>query len=128
LDTREKIVPLSDVPQRVSQDDWLAVVGTFDPLTAQQAARVAELANGGRRILAIVLEEAETLLEPAARAALMAGLRTVQLVTVAKPHEWRGALNGANVQVAEDAEGERARSAEFAEFVLQRQLAGRGRG
>jgi hypothetical protein len=121
VDTREKITLLEDLPRRMGAGEWLAVVGLFDPLTATQAARVAEIGKAGRGLLAIVLDDPDTLLAADARAALMAGLRDVRLVCVAKAGEWGAALGSLGVKIFEDAGAERARSAEFVEFVLERQ-------
>jgi hypothetical protein len=101
--------------------EWLAVAGFFDPLTAEQARRIAAFETGGRGLLAIVLDEPDTLLTAEARAALVAGLRTVRLVTVAKPGEWRGVIGqDARVEISEDDAGEQRRSAEFVRFVVER--------
>ena len=121
MDTREKIVPLAELPSRMGPGKWLAVVGLFDPLTAVQASRLAELADG-RRLLAIVLDEPGTLLPADARAALIAALREVSVVSIAAPGEWESKLPGTpTVTVSYDPEAERARTAEFIEFVLNRQ-------
>jgi hypothetical protein len=122
VDTRAKIVPLRDVQPLLAHGEWLAVVGLFDPLTAAQAKRVAECAMRGRKLLVVVLDETDTLLSAEARTALMASLRDVCLVTVAKPHEWRKRIAvGTRIEIAEDDEAEEARSAEFVDLVLKRE-------
>lgn len=123
MDTREKIVPLDKVAALLGTAAWVGVVGLFDPLTAVQACRLAEIAkNDGRKLLAIVLQADNALLSADARAALLAALRVVDLVATAEPPQWRCALaDGADIQIIEDPEGERARSAEFIQFILDRQ-------
>jgi hypothetical protein len=122
VDTREKIVPLRDLPRLLARGEWLAIVGLFDPLTAMQAKRVAESAAPGRNLLAVVLAGEDTLLPAEARAALMASLRDIRLVTIAKPQEWRRTLvDDARVEIAEDSDAEKGRSADFVELVLKRE-------
>lgn len=105
---------------------WLAVTGLFDPLTATEAKRLANAGRNGRKLLAVVLEGNDTLLEAQARAALVAGLRTVDLVTIAPTPEWRRAAPpDMEIGIIEDVAADRARSAQFVSFILKRQqLAG----
>jgi hypothetical protein len=122
LDTREKIVELSEAAKQFAVDRWTVVPGLFDPLTAAQAKRIGELTGGGRKLAAIVLNGKQTLLPADARAALVAGLRAVNLVTIAHGDEWREALGTSeHLRVIEDPQGEAARSAEFVQFVIDRQ-------
>ncbi len=118
MDTQEKIVPLDELRRRMATGEWMAVVGLFDPLTALQASRVAEIGNGDGELAAIVLDEPDTLLSAEARAALVAGLRRVRLVSIARRDEWRPALGQA--KVFEDA----THSDEFVKFVFERQNRG----
>jgi hypothetical protein len=118
VDTREKIVPLEELRRRMAAGEWLAVVGLFDPLTALQATRVTEIGNGDGELAAIVLDEPDTLLTAEARAALIAGLRRVRLVSIARREEWRHALGRATI--FED----RTHSDEFVKFVFERQNRG----
>src|SRR6266851_5713547 len=99
MDTREKIAPLDDLPRRMAEGEWVVVVGLFDPLTATQAERVAEIRKRGEGLLAIVLDDPDTLLAADARAALMAGLRDVRLVCVARAGEWRAMLSSSRVKI-----------------------------
>jgi hypothetical protein len=122
LDTREKIVPVDRLPSMLGATDWVVVVGLFDPLTAVEARRLADLASGNRKLLAIVLDSEDALLSVNARAELVAALREVNLVASAKPERWRSILPiAANLQIVEDPEGDKARSAEFVQFVMNRQ-------
>jgi hypothetical protein len=95
--------------------EWRAVAGLFDPLTAALAKRLTEMGNGDGELAAIVLDEPGTLLTAEARAALVAGLRRVRLVSIARRDEWRQALG--QIKVFEDP----AHSGEFVQFVLDRQ-------
>jgi len=87
-------------------------------LTALQATRVAEIGNGEGQLAAIVLDEPGTLLPAEARAALVAGLRRVRLVSIARRDEWPNVLGRA--KVFED----RTHSDEFVKFVFERQNRG----
>lgn len=123
MDTREKIAPLNSLAALLGTAQWLAVIGLFDPLTAAEARRLRQLAahNGRRKILVIVLDVENALLSAEARAALIAALREVQLVAIAESERWRSAIPvAADVQIFEDAEGDRARSQEFVQFILER--------
>lgn len=121
MDTRRKIVPLNEIGARTAGEHWLAVVGLFDPLTAMQTKRVAELAQNNRKLLAVVLAVDGTLLSADARAALIAALREVHLVTIAHDAEWRLVLpQQASIEVVDDLPADQRRSAEFVDFVLRR--------
>ena len=127
MDTRKKIVPLDRVPRLISEGEWLAVVGYFDPLTALEARRITDLSHSAsngtarRNLLAIVLEKENGVLSVEARAALIAALREVDSVTVSNHFAWRAAVGqSSRVTVAEDAEGENQRLADLAHFILER--------
>ncbi len=122
MDTREKIIELSQAPQRFSHGKWILAPALFDPLTATQATRLAGLRENESKLAAIVLDVSETLLPANARAALIAALRSVDLVVVAEPQAWRDAIPvSANIKIVEDETGEAARSAEFVQFLRARQ-------
>jgi hypothetical protein len=114
VDTREKIVPLEELRRRMAGGEWRAIAGLFDPLTAALAQRLTEIGNDGE-LAAIVLDEPGTLLTAEARAALIAGLRPIRLVSIARRGDWQQAVGPA--KVFEDA----TRSDEFVQFVLERQ-------
>lgn len=119
-------MPLERVSALLAVGKWVAVAGLFDPLTAAQARRLADNAalhnEKDRKLVAIILEAENTLLTAEARAVLIAALRDVQAVTIARPERWRSALSsGADVQVVENTEEEKARSAEFVQFIVERQ-------
>ena len=101
---------------------WLAVTGLFDPLTATEAKRLANAGRNGRKLLAVVLESDNALLDANARAALVAALRAVDLVTIAATPEWRRAVPpDMQIGIIEDLAADRARSAQFVSFILKRQ-------
>ena len=113
---------LSEAAKQFGVDRWTVVPGLFDPLTAAQAKRISELTEDGRKLAAIVLSGRQTLLPAEARAALVAGLRAVNLVAIAHDEEWHEALGTSeHLRIVEDPKGEMARSAEFVQFVIRRQ-------
>jgi hypothetical protein len=118
MDTRQKIITLEQV---LRGDNWVAAAGTFDPLTLEQAERLAALAGRepGRKLLAVVEPGNRTLLSAEARAALVAGLRVVDAVVVATAQQVRAR----GLAIEEDPAGEQRRSSNFVEFVLARQRA-----
>lgn len=118
MDTREKVVPVEQLATRLGGERWLAVVGTFDPLTLGQAERLAALSGKGKSVLAVVEPGTGCLLPVEARAILVAALKSVQLVVVSEA----AALppNG-QMEVVRDDAGEHKRSAEFVEHVKERQ-------
>jgi hypothetical protein len=112
---------MGDLPSRLGNAAWLAVIGRFDPLTLVQANRLAELVKRGRSILAVVQPVPDGLLAAEARAALVAALRSVQLVVIADASSLPA---HPQIQLLEDEAGERERSEYFVEFIAQRQGAG----
>ena len=116
MDTRKKIVGLENLQTLFQNDAMTVIAGLFDPLTLIQAQRIAAIARGGHKILAVVIPDSNTLLTTEARAALVADLRVVSAVVIADPDE----LKGLGIAVADDRAAERERSAEFVSFVLRR--------
>lgn len=115
---------LDTAAKRLAAGAWTVVPGLFDPLTTVQAERLAKAKESGRKLAAIVLDDAGALLPAEARAALMASLQTVDLVTIASPQQWQASLPpSGTVRVLEDPQGEAKRSAEFVKFVIDRQNA-----
>ncbi len=122
MDTRAKIVQLEVLPALLSNGEWSAVIGFFDPLTLAQAERLSKIAHAGRRVAVIIMPAEEALLSNYARATLIAALREVDAVTVAEAERVKQLCSELpNVHVHHDEEAERLRSAEFVEFVRQRQ-------
>lgn len=120
MDTREKIVPVEQLERRIADGDWLAVVGTFDPLTLRQAERLAELSARGKSVLAVVEAGKNCLLPVEARAVLVAALKSVRLVVVSKAN---ALPKLSRLEVLMDEEGEHQRSSAFVEHVRRRQNA-----
>ncbi len=118
MDTREKIVTVENLPAKLGDGAWLAVVGKFDPLTLGQAERLAQAGSNGKAILAVVEPAAECLLPVEARAILVAALKSVQLVVVTEPE---ALAKFPQVQIARDDDGDRQRSLAFVEHVRGRQ-------
>jgi len=119
LDTREKIVPLEQLPGRLAKGQWLAAVGTFDPLTLSHAEWLAAVGGKEKNVLAVV-EPGETCLLPVeARAVLVAALKSVQLVVVVpRAHDLPKMQN---LEIVKDEEGDRKRSLAFVEHLRERQ-------
>jgi hypothetical protein len=124
VDTREKIVPLEQLHLLDPDTAWVAVVGLFDPLTLVQARRLAELRKNGHKLLAIVLEAEDVLLTSLARAVLVAALRSVDAVTISEHESWRSMMPHHRFEIVEDMKAERTRTAEFINFILDRQRNG----
>lgn len=127
MDTRDKILTVEAAAETLAGGGWVVLTGQFDPLTAEQARRVADAAKDRRRVMIAVLQNSEdrTLLSAEARAQLMAGLRAVAAVVICTEAEWQDLRSwaGANTVIKEDPSGEAARSAGFADFVRERQRA-----
>lgn len=88
MDTREKILTLEMAAQaaRRARDQGVRVTlvsGHFDPLLAEHARRLSELAPPGGLLVVAITEPPEPFLPPRARAKLVAALRAVGCVVVA---------------------------------------------
>jgi len=123
VDTREKIVPLERLPDLLRNGAWTVLAGLFDPMTAAQAKRIAQQGQNGHRMLVIVLEDGESLLSAEARAALVASLRAVDAVAIARAGQWQDFIPAHLSVPDEDLAAERERTAEFVQFVIDRQEA-----
>ena len=122
MDTRRKIVNAEAARELLQSGQWTVTAGLFDPLTATQARRVGALREPGRKLLVVILDQPDSLLGAEARAVLMAALRDVDAVLIAKPSMWLTVIpRNADIKIDEDSEGERLRSAAFIDFVLARQ-------
>jgi hypothetical protein len=90
-------------------------------MTVGEAARLAELGRD-QKLLVVVLQEKNALLEVSARADLAAALRAVSAVTIASPEAWEAAIQeGPAVNVIQDPSGDAARRNAFIEMVLSKQ-------
>jgi hypothetical protein len=122
LDTREKIVTLAEFAARDRQGLWTAVIGVFDPFTLAVAKAIRERAKVDRDLLVVVAPANGTLLNPEARAALIAALRDVDTVVIAAAEEARSSLkNIPGIEIFEDPAADTRRSREFVDLVLARQ-------
>ncbi len=85
MDTRQKIVSLDMAAEKTASGRWAIVLAWLDPLTAETAQQIAEVArlNPGRSLCTVVLESKSALLPGNVRTALAAALRSVELVTSA---------------------------------------------
>jgi hypothetical protein len=122
VDTRDKILSWEGVRHKCTEGKWLAVASFFDPLTLEQARRLAALASDGRKVLAVVLENENALMNPEARAALMASLRDVAAVVIGERDTWKQMVESdTDLVIHEDLATDAARSDAFVAFVLSRQ-------
>ena len=79
MDTRTKIISLSEAAIRLEQEGLLAVQIDCDPLLASQVAALLEL---GRPLLALISEKENSYLSLQARAELAASLAVIRYVTI----------------------------------------------
>ena len=125
LDTRERIISLAEVTDATAEGQWVIVNGLFDPLTAAEASRIAQVARDypGTRLLAAVLDSRSALLPVQARCTLVAALRQVHAVVAACPAQLRETLhsNDARFCFLNEIEAGEQRSQEFVDMVIARQ-------
>jgi len=79
LDTRKKIISASEAAQIAASGATVAS-GYFDPLIASHGERLGQLKTAGEKLLVLIATPADPILSAAARAELVAGLRTVDYV------------------------------------------------
>jgi hypothetical protein len=125
LDTRVKIKNLNDLRSLVSEDQWTALVGAFDPFTADTVETIERARTPGRKLLVVIRSEPDELLSAESRAILLAGVRSVNAVHVAETDEWRSVLENGSVPIVEE-ENPRHRRQEFAALVQAKQSASPG--
>jgi bifunctional ADP-heptose synthase (sugar kinase/adenylyltransferase) len=82
LDTRTKIVPLHELPERLQDRPARWVSGYFDPLLAQHVRWLAEQREPGRLLVVEVTNPAQPLLAQRARGELVAALSMVDYVVL----------------------------------------------
>jgi hypothetical protein len=124
LDTRSKIVSVSEARALLARERWLVIAGYFDPLTAIEADWVAQCAENepAGHVMAVVLEGGEDLLSADVRVLMIAALRAVSVAVVAS-------LDTLSLTVPKDEriqlicaiEEDRQRSRDFIELVLSRE-------
>jgi len=124
LDTRNKIISAAEARIRLADGNWLVIAGYFDPLTASVVERVHRLVGREQRekVLAVVLNETETLLSVEARSILMAALRQVNVVVAMPRDELRRFLpSEPRIRLVFDEEEERHNTEAFSAVVLAKQ-------
>ncbi len=83
MDTRCKLV---DLERALAGGGRTAIVaGYFDPLIAAHARRLGELKSKTDRLIAVILEPPDPLLDSRARAELVAALACVDTVVIGAP-------------------------------------------
>lgn len=97
-----------------------AVLGYFDPLLAAHVRRFTELAEPGKRLMAVVLNPEAPLLNLRARAELAAGLAIIDFVVpvVGDPGEFLARL--APNEIVHDEKDDEIRTARLIEHVQRR--------
>jgi bifunctional ADP-heptose synthase (sugar kinase/adenylyltransferase) len=108
LDTRTKIVPLHELPERLRSRAYRCLSGHFDPLLAEHVRRLAEQREPGQALVVQVTNPARPLLAQRARAELVAALAMVDYVVLGSGEA--GAGTPADGDITE----------RFIEHVLQR--------
>jgi hypothetical protein len=79
VDTREKIIDAAQAA-RIAASGAKVVSGFFDPLVASHGERLAALKPIGAKLLVLIATPDNAILAAAARAELVAGLRSVDYV------------------------------------------------
>ena len=79
MDTRTKIVDAARAAD-IAQFGATIVSGAFDPMVASHADRLASLKQTGRPLLVLITTPPNPILDPRARAQLVAGLAVVDYV------------------------------------------------
>jgi hypothetical protein len=120
VDTRTKIVTADEAAVRIARNGRPAriVTGFFDPLLAEHAQRLEELAAPDRTLVALIRTPANALLSARARAELVAGVGVVDLVVIEEGENTLARLGGDEAVREESADERRARA--FIEHVRTR--------
>lgn len=123
MDTRDKIVPLENAVERTATGKWVAVLACLDPLTADAAAQLTEIAgdNPGCSLCVIVLEIETTLLPATVRMALAAALRSVDLVTSATGEIAQASFHSPGLNFVDLTEQGIRSSQDFVDLVIAKQ-------
>jgi len=80
VDTREKIIDTTQAAN-IAASGATVVSGYFDPLIASHAERLAALKLAGQKLLVLIATPPNAILPAAARAELVAALRSVDYVS-----------------------------------------------
>ena len=84
MDTRIKIIDAAEAA-RIAGEGATVVSGTFDPLTAATAERLAGFKENGGRLLVVITTPPDAILSARGRAELVAGLACVDYVCEQAP-------------------------------------------
>ena len=101
----------------------MVIAGWFDPLTAEVAHSIKEIAkaNESRRVIAVVLDREDALLPLDARMILVAALREIDVVTGMAWGDWKQWLPAYyDGPIYFDESAEIARSQRFKELVFSK--------
>jgi len=79
LDTRTKIIDAAQAAS-IAQSGATVVSGSFDPMVASHAERLAALKRPGKPLLVLITTPSSPILDNRARAQLVAGLAVVDYV------------------------------------------------
>jgi hypothetical protein len=79
LDTRTKIIDAAQAA-RIAQAGATVISGSFDPMVASHAERLAALKRPGAPLLVLITTPPDPILSASARAELVAGLAVVDYV------------------------------------------------
>ena len=124
MDTRTKITRVDEWSPRAGEE-WVVVVGGFDPFTTEVANAITTHARPGAKLAVAVAERDQTLLSREARAILIAALGAVDAVfndaDDAEPVLERALTAGVQASVADERVNDERRSREFSDFVVARQ-------
>ena len=127
MDTRTKIIKSFDWIVE-PDEEWIVVVGVFDPVALDTANAVTCHARPGAKLAVAVAEGLETLLSREARASLLAALRAVDAVFLEDVDAVidRAKQHGGRVTLRDERAGDPQRSGKFSNFILRRQAVGKG--
>lgn len=93
MDTRRKILAWSDARALLEAAGAPLVTGYFDPLTADHARRLNELAETHGPLFVLLLDPPEPVLPAGARAELAASLACVRCIALPPPEGAQAALD-----------------------------------
>lgn len=124
VDTREKIQTWEELRPALANGKWRILAGSFDPLTAEVAARIESGAEAGRKLLIVVQPISHALFDSASRALLLAALRAVDAVMIETSDDWRTVVaKNAAAAVSDEAKVSVQMQREFEQLVVSRQRA-----
>ena len=92
MDTRRKILGWNDARALLEAAGAPLVTGYFDPMTAEHARRLGELAKTHGPLFVLVLDPPEPVLSAGARAELVASLGCVKCIALPPPEGGQAVL------------------------------------